>query len=779
MQTHFSARELLAFAAPGLPTSLRRLQIRATTEGWPNRKRSGSAREVEYPIDALPAATQAFIRGKQRAAIGAAFIGAQATPEPQERGVDLAAVVAEATAARTKADEAARLATIERRAAARATIPTKTCRAQSKGYARSEILGACEAWFKTQRDEAARTGMRPLPQGQGEHIFCAEYNAGRIDVHPATREQVPSVHKATLDRWRKKRTEEGMAGLMDQHKGRSDTGKIDQCKLLQAIIVRQAINNLHVRSPLIRDEMRSQVKAGGLLEHLWRPGMLIDEVDRIIPSESAILRWLRKFNEADGNLLDAIKDPDGHRGRAKSAFGDADQNILAFCQLWELDSTKGDIILADGKRYVVVGCIDIWSRNAKLLVVPTAKAVGIAAMFRKCLLDPTWGVPSTIRIDNGSDYISRHMMDIYEDLNIEPWVCPPGQPQKKPFIERFFGTFARSLVEFLPGFIGHSVAERKSIESRQAAEGRANRKRMEACEEAARKLVHVGGDIEVRMNPDEFQKFCDRWLTMYHHKQHGSLDGLTPFQKRAAWAGELARVPERALDMLLMEGDRRTVGKDGITFERHTYGAEALDARWRGKLVRIKYDAADAGVLYVYHPEAEGGFLCKAICPELVGVPRAELAAQMMAADGKYYSDGKRRLKTLAKQAGDESSYERILGMYEDRASSLRLFPRPEVEHSTPMLDAAAIAMAQEPVREAPAALTEAEVAAAEALYARPVHNDELFDWERAIFLEEKVEAAGELPATETAELERLRRHPGYAYVLSFMNGAPAESRAM
>lgn len=783
-QTHFSARELADLQAPGLPGSVRRIKMKATDAGWPSRRRPGKGGELEYPIDALPLEAQAHIREQLKASQAVVLTGAPvittraAAPVPVEP-IDLEAIAREAAAERVKREEEERRQLIERRAAARVKMATKPEKSLTKAYARSEILGACEAWIKAKREEDIKAGLKPVTMTEGEHLFCHEYNSGRVEVHPATRERIPRVHKASIERWRKKREQEGQAGLMDKHQGRKGSGKIDSDERLQGIIVRQAANNLHVRVPLILDEMRSQVKRGGHLEHLWTAGMTREEIDRVLPSETSIHRWLRKFMERDGNLLDAIKDPDGHRSRRKSAFGDADENIVQFGQLWELDSTKGDVLLADGKRYVVIGCMDVWSRNAKLLVVPTAKAVGIGAMFRKALLDPMWGVPRSIRIDNGSDYISNHMLDIYRDLEIEPWVCPPGQPQKKPFIERFFGTFARSLVEFLPGFIGHNVAERKAIESRQAHEARMARKRLELAEEASRKLVHVGGELQVRMTPEEFQRFCDNWLKMYHHKKHGALAGMTPFQKRASWSGELPRVPERALDVLLLEGEKRVVGKEGIRFDNHTYASEELDARWRGKMVRIKYDAADAGFLYVFHPEAENGFICKAICPEIVGVARAELAAKIQAADGKYYSDGKRRIRALAKQAGDGTPHDRILGMYEEIDSTLTLFRSPSFEHTTPMLEAAAAAVVDEPLPALPAPLTLDEQAAAEAVFSRSLPNEDLFDWERAIYLEEKQEATGELTPAERVELEHMQRMPGYEFVIDYMGGAQNDRRAM
>lgn len=769
MQTYFSAKELAELKVPGLPGSARRIQMRAAEQGWARQRRGQLGGEIEYAIDALPLEAQRFIVIRQQAAGATVLAGAPTSAvaiAAVEAGghilPELGDVVAEVASARTQMKAEARNAIIARRGAARVKLATKSERAQSKGYARSEVLQACDDWLKAQCNVALAASTKPMGQHQGEHLFCAEYNAGRIEVHPATRERLPRLSKPSLDRWRKRLNGDGLAGLADNHKGRTGTGKIDGDEALQAITVRQAVNNLHVRAPRILDEMRAEVREEGMLKHLWKPRMTRREIDAALPSESAILRWLRQLYDKDGNVINAIKDPDRHRGQMKSAFGKSDENITEFGQLWELDSTPGDILLADGKRYIVIGALDVWSRNAQLLVVPTAKATGLAAMFRKVLLDPLWGVPQTIRIDNGSDYVSKHMKDVYSDLEIDVWRCPPGQPQKKPFIERFFRTFSHSLLELLPGFVGHNVAERKTIESRQAVEKRSARKKFELTQDLERKLVTHGGDIELRLTRAQFQAHCDRWLKMYHQKRHETL-GMTPFQQRASWKGELPRVPERALDVLLMEGTTRNVGKECITFERHTYGAAELGANWRGKMVRIKYDAADAGTLFVFHPEAENGFICKAICPEILGVPRAEIAAKISAADVRYYSDGKRRIKALASKANGEASAERILRFYEEQDSKLTLFRGPTYEHETAMLTAAALAVAGEPAPVPNAAPSDYERRIKEELQsgsnAKRVDEE---PWERALRLEITLEDLGAIGETDLAWLERFRLKPAY-----------------
>ena len=85
---------------------------------------------------------------------------------------------------------------------------------------------------------------------------------------------------------------------------------------------------------------------------------------------------------AEKNARDmlAVTNPDRDRSRHRPAGGDAAARIVRLNQLWELDSTPADVICADGRRYAIVAAIDIWSRQARVLVVPTSRAAAIAAL---------------------------------------------------------------------------------------------------------------------------------------------------------------------------------------------------------------------------------------------------------------------------------------------------------------------------------------------------------------------------------------------------------------
>ncbi len=77
-------------------------------------------------------------------------------------------------------------------------------------------------------------------------------------------------------------------------------------------------------------------------------------------------------------------------------------------------------------------------------------------------------MPQIIKTDNGADYVSKHISRIMAGLSIEQIKCPPFTPEAKPHVEGVLGTFSRDMLELLPGYIGHNVAQRKDIEDRKS-----------------------------------------------------------------------------------------------------------------------------------------------------------------------------------------------------------------------------------------------------------------------------------------------------------------------
>ena len=268
----------------------------------------------------------------------------------------------------------------------------------------------------------------------------------------------------------------------------------------------------------------------------------------VFPLVRTIRNWTKQWKTENKVLWAHLYNPDVAKGRYSASVGRADEGVGSLNALWEIDTTKADVLLSDGQRHTILGIIDVWSRRMLLHVARTSPSSAVCTALRRAIL--AWGAPGAVRCDNGKEFISRHTRTALTDLGIAQETAPPFQPERKPFIERALGTFSHDLLELLPGFCGHDVSDRQVIRSR--------------CSFSAR--FGGGENAEGRLTPEAFQEFCDKWCVLYASRKHRGLGGLTP---ASSWIGPVRMIEdEHALDILLSEpaqGGIRTVHKKGIS----------------------------------------------------------------------------------------------------------------------------------------------------------------------------------------------------------------------
>jgi putative transposase len=640
MQTHFSAAELATFKAPGLPGSVRRIQLRAVEAGWRGRARTGQGPGVEYPLEALPTEAQSHIRAilgnltPLETATNAAFT------EPSAH--DLANVrwenaERERQAAETGLQGAVYLAPKEER----------------RVMAKLHILRAL--------DEFARCQNPPIPATHATYLFTIAYTAGTVPIDPVAREEYPSVHPASLSRWRKSLREDGLASLRGNYKGQKGNGTIETQPDLRDFIVAMLHHAPHVR-------------ASNLMKQL--DARFAGRMDIRLPGSRALERWVTAWKKTNAQQHAFNTNPDAWKNKFQVAFGSSTEDITYPNQVWQMDGSPADVMFTDG-RYALVSCIDVFTRRMKLLVTKTAKAEAVGLTLRKAILD--WGVPTKVKTDNGSDYKSRHVHMFLAALDIQQEFSPPYTPENKGVVERGFGTFTREVSEILDGYIGHSVADRKNIEARKGF---------------AERLKNKDEVIPMKLTGAEFQAICDEWVEHeYHQRAHRGLNGRSPIQVAAEWAGPIRRIiDERALDMLLApaKGDgMRTVTKQGLRVENELFYSDDLFP-FVGQQVQVRMDPSDMGRVLVYGGPAME-FLTVAVCADLLGVPRAEFAAHAKAKQALAMREGRAHGKKLVRSMKSSEIAGEVRASWKKR-SQIRQFPGASVEHDTPELRAAGAA---------------------------------------------------------------------------------------
>ncbi|MFA5718901.1 MAG: Mu transposase C-terminal domain-containing protein [Desulfobulbaceae bacterium] len=629
--------------AEAMAVSKRAVNIRASKERWPFVTDLDKGGQIKIYLSRLLPEDVRIALAKHKATNGG-LIGLPGTGAGIEAGLNV----------RRKQAEAAERERIERerRHAAFAKLPADR---QATAYARRDVLRACDGFL-------AAAAVNNRKRGLAE--FCGLYNDGSVRMPERVREQVGRLSVSTVMRWQRDYNQAGLMGLANGYCN-PRRGSTSLAEEHQKFAISMLVHHPHCTVQAINDGMHARFK--GQTPHI-----------------AAIRRFVNRWKDQNSSLLLYLRNPDEWRSKRQLAVGDADEQVERLNQRWEYDSTPADVMLADG-RHCLVGVIDVYSKRFKLLVSKSSRATAVAALTRRAILD--WGVPEEAKTDNGSDYVSRHMVGVFEALGIEQILCPPFTPEAKPHIERAFRTFSHGIAELLPGYIGHSVADRKAIEARRSFADRLM-KRAAPGEQPE--------PIEVNMTAEELQILVDRWCeAIYHQNKHRGLDGKTPAEVARAWQGTERRIKhERALDVLLAEapaGDgTRVVTKKGVQFDNRYYIADEM-AGLAGETVRIKLDPTDLGTIYLFGED--GGFICAAIDPLRTGHDRAEIAARTRALQKRIVTEGARELRKIAREQATRTIHNEILDYREAQIASIVELPKKSEEYTTPALEEAAKAI--------------------------------------------------------------------------------------
>lgn len=398
---------------------------------------------------------------------------------------------------------------------------------------------------------------------------------------------------------------------------------------------------------------------------------MLHEFGEAMCSYDVLNNFLNQWKRLNHSLYAFAQSADKWKNSYLPAFGSLSEKAVFPNHYWELDSTPADIICRDGKRYAILGMIDVYSRRCVFWVDERSSSYSIARLLRKAIL--RLGIPENVIVDNGKDYQSNHFDSICYNLGIAKVTVPPFSGDMKPHIERMFGTLSRELFEELEGYIGHSVAERSAIQSRRGfahkiesqAKWRNEARKAEQEDFENRfaiKKSNLGLELKLPVEADQLQKIIDQWCeNIYEHKGHGGIGKKTPVAKWQEQAMPVKGISDsRMLDLLLGESFERKVGKKGIRLDGALYQHVAL-AEYVGEIVRIMTHS-DMGYVSVYRMNYEP--ICVAEDYEYMGKSRAELA------------EGKRIGHRIARE------YAKLLETWEETSRRLDPTIRDRIEAS-------------------------------------------------------------------------------------------------
>jgi transposase InsO family protein len=511
-----------------------------------------------------------------------------------------------------------------------------------------------------------------LPQTLADQYFCTMHKNGVLRLSDWMYEHIKGFTPRTLARWRSD-IKEGKLADAGRPKGSTILDRAENGEV-RTLVLDVMTKYTHAKAPHILALVNSRYPNG------------IDIIDEDtgecttvpVPSLKSFQRAIKSWKVTYHNVLTKITDPDTYRSHIRvAASGSTKADHLN--ELWEIDASPTDVmLLVDGKavRHNLYMAVDVYSRRAVILVTRTPRAEGVALLIRKCLL--RWGVPTTIKTDNGSDFIAKDTKRLLDALGIEVELCPPYTPEAKGIVERAIGTFQRDLPPLCPGFIGHNVADRKQIEGRKSFGQR------------------LGADdvdlFDVELSLAEFQTWCDDWAyKIYETRAHGGLGKKSPFEKATAYQGVVRHIEdEAALNVLLAKpakgGGIRRVRKVGVDVDNVRYMSLGPQP---GEDVLVRMDPHDAGRIMMFDPET-GAFLGEGLNAELLGISPAEVAAKSKAIQKSREGEQFKEIRAVSKPVDKMEIAHAIRAEAEAKQDKLLAFPQRVQAHSTPELDGAA-----------------------------------------------------------------------------------------
>jgi putative transposase len=273
----------------------------------------------------------------------------------------------------------------------------------------------------------------------------------------------------------------------------------------------------------------------------------------------------------------------------------------------EIDHTLSDLIVVDENDYLPLGrltlthCLDTATRHPLgyyLGFEPPSYLSVMACLYHAiCPKDNVrerygtehdwiaYGIPYTLVIDNGKEFIGRDLEDACQLLGITLQQTPVKTPHFKAAVERMFGTLNTGLLHTLPGTTFSNPGQRGDYDSLK-----------QAC-------ISLG----------DLDKMMHIFLVdIYAEEFHRGLQAIPARRwEQVVQNGFFPRVPSSAEELRILLGRvaYRTIQPYGINFHSLRYNCAELTLlrtrmrRRADKRVKIKYNPADLSCVHVYDPD--------------------------------------------------------------------------------------------------------------------------------------------------------------------------------
>jgi len=281
----------------------------------------------------------------------------------------------------------------------------------------------------------------------------------------------------------------------------------------------------------------------------------------------------------------------------------------------QIDATLLDLFVLDDETFLPLGrpwltaCIDVYTRCILGLYVgfEPPSDLSIARCIKNAILPKDelmalypnikhpWlchGIPVTIVVDNGFEYLSDAFEAMCLELGIRIQHCPRKRPTYKPHIERWFRTLNQGLIHTIKGTTFSNILERGDYNPEKHAI---------VTLSVLRKLIYTW--------------ICD----VYHVSPHRTLKDTPDHMWRTGTQGLDIQLPAHPEHMDIITGklDKRTLFHYGIDLEGLRYNSDSLKelrhVYGQSFPVTVRWNAEDLGHIYVLRPDRKGYFIVPAL----------------------------------------------------------------------------------------------------------------------------------------------------------------------
>lgn len=345
----------------------------------------------------------------------------------------------------------------------------------------------------------------------------------------------------------------------------------------------------------------------------WKAGRVKNICD-----VKSVMRFIKNYYEKrviEWTLI--TKGEDANKSLNQPAYGDRKEQYLAKNECWEIDSSPADVIVFEEGRQMrpdILAIKDCFSGRCVAMLCENSNSLALTRLLWRAI--SCFGVPKSIKTDNGKDYVSRQFSMLLSNLGIKQVRATAYAGDEKGAVERNFRTIQHSYISILSGFIGHNLDKRQKIEQQVAKK---DRKSKDEFGNAVKTQIASSELLSLSLLEEKLQEAVLLWEIDKKRRKTKSPIEL--------WNSCLEPVYSMDYENFLMYAggfESRKVQKNGIAYDGRRYESRFIH-KYRGQEVYVVENIDDISQVFVF--DKEGEFIGKCVDSELKAMKKEDFIA--------------------------------------------------------------------------------------------------------------------------------------------------------